>query len=121
MAKQKKLQLLQEKILPNLALRINIKGFYLYIVVPLLHIKPGLMKQFVKACPKGGAYFNYLCQSFPSLSELKQLVFKGFDIRKLTSESEFDSAMNYLKLQTRVSLKEVISKFLDNNKDSNYT
>jgi len=52
------------------------------IIFPPLHIKLGLMKQFVKALDKDGRCFNYICKMFPGLSseKLKQGVFDGPDI-----------------------------------------
>ena len=38
------------------------------IMLPPLHIKLGLMKQFVKALNKNGGCFKYLCRFFPRLS-----------------------------------------------------
>lgn len=39
------------------------------ILMSLLHIKLGLMKQFVIALNKNGNYFQHLCKKFPQLSE----------------------------------------------------
>jgi hypothetical protein len=54
------------------------------ILLPTLHIKLGIMKQFVKALPKTGNYFKYLCKKLPQLLEakLKEGVFVGPDITK---------------------------------------
>jgi hypothetical protein len=41
------------------------------VLIPPLHIKLGLMKQFVKALPKERECFKYLCKKFPSLSDAK--------------------------------------------------
>lgn len=41
------------------------------IILPPLHIKLGLMKQFVKALDKTGSTFLYLKEQFPKLSEAK--------------------------------------------------
>ncbi|GBO02325.1 hypothetical protein AVEN_212991-1 [Araneus ventricosus] len=41
------------------------------VLLPPLHIKLGLMKQFVKALPKQGEGFKCLCDQFPGLSEAK--------------------------------------------------
>ena len=41
------------------------------IVFPPLHLKLGLMKQLVKALDKDGDCFQYICKSFPSLSNEK--------------------------------------------------
>ena len=49
--------------------------------VPPLHIKLGLIKQFVKALDKDGDCFQYICKSFTSLSnkKLKAGIFDGPD------------------------------------------
>ena len=45
------------------------------VILPPLHIKLGLMKQYVKSLYKGGKYFKYICQKFLFLSyEKKKLV-----------------------------------------------
>jgi hypothetical protein len=41
------------------------------VLLPPLHIKLGLMKQFVKALPKERECFKYLCKKFPGLSDAK--------------------------------------------------
>ena len=41
------------------------------LTLPPLHIKLGLMKQFVKALPKEGPCFKYLTAKFPGLSDAK--------------------------------------------------
>ncbi len=55
------------------------------VLLPALHIKLGLMKQFVKALSKEGECFKYLVNMFPGLLEakIKEGVFVGRDIRKL--------------------------------------
>ncbi|GBM72187.1 hypothetical protein AVEN_308-1 [Araneus ventricosus] len=52
------------------------------VLSPPLHIKLGLMKQFIKSLPKDGEYFRHMCSKFPKLSEakLKEGVFIGPDI-----------------------------------------
>ena len=58
------------------------------IIFPPLHIKLGLMKQYVKALSKEGDCFRYLCAAFPELSEekLKAGVFDGPQIRKMIKD-----------------------------------
>ncbi|GBN17623.1 hypothetical protein AVEN_171133-1 [Araneus ventricosus] len=65
------------------------------VLLPPLHIKLGLMKQFIKSLPKYGECFRYLCYEFPKLSEakLKEGVFTGPDIRKLLSDSLLSETM----------------------------
>jgi hypothetical protein len=41
------------------------------ILLPLLHIKLGLMKNFVKAMDRTGPAFKYPAEKFPRLSEAK--------------------------------------------------
>jgi hypothetical protein len=64
------------------------------VPLPPLHIKLGLMKQFVKALPKEGECFKYVCK-FPGLSDakLKEGIFAGQDIRKLLSDDLFETTM----------------------------
>ncbi|GBN75385.1 hypothetical protein AVEN_74442-1 [Araneus ventricosus] len=52
------------------------------VLLQPLHIKLGLMKQFIKSLPKDGECFRYLCSKFSKLSEakLKEGVFTGPDI-----------------------------------------
>jgi len=52
------------------------------VLLPPLHIKLGLMKQFVKALKKEGECYQYLQQQFPKLSEakIKEGVFDGSQI-----------------------------------------
>ncbi|GBN74208.1 hypothetical protein AVEN_51914-1 [Araneus ventricosus] len=65
------------------------------VLLPPLHIKLGPMKQFVKALPKEGECFKYLCDQFPGLSEakLKEGVFVGPDIRKMMKDEDFETKM----------------------------
>jgi len=53
------------------------------IFLPPLHIKLGLMKNFVKAMNKEGAGFRYLRQMFPRISDanIKEGIFVGPQIR----------------------------------------
>jgi hypothetical protein len=38
------------------------------ILIPPLHMKLGIMKQFTRALDKDGRRFNYMCQAFPRLT-----------------------------------------------------
>lgn len=92
------------------------------VLLPPLHIKLGLMKQFVKSLQKDGDCFKYLCTKFPKLSEakLKEGVFTGPDIRKLLTDPSFVETMNEKEKEAWVSFKDVVRKFLGNTKDPNY-
>ena len=79
------------------------------------------MKQFVKALPKDGQCFQYLCDKFPHLSDAKKKgVFVGPDIRTLMLDSKFELKMTLAEKEAWVSFKVVITKFLGNTRDSDY-
>ena len=63
------------------------------IVLPSLHIKRGLMKNFVKAMERDGPAFRYLSEKFHTLSEAKieESIFIGPQIRELLKDIQFDS------------------------------
>lgn len=92
------------------------------IILPPLHIKLGIMKQFVKALPPAGNTFLYLRGVFPGLSEakVKEGVFTGPDIRKLTKNREFELIMTEDERNAWLSFKDVMENFLGNNKSPNY-
>lgn len=92
------------------------------ILIPPLHIKLGIMKQFVKALPHDGATFLYLRSRFPGLSEakIKEGVFVGPDIRKLMKNQDFISTMTKKQKASWLSFKSVVDNFLGNNKSPEY-
>lgn len=92
------------------------------VLLPPLHIKLGLMKQFVKALPKEGECFRYLCGQFPGLSEakLKEGIFVGPDIRKLMRDPNFEDTIETKEKAAWTSFKLVVTGFLGNKKDPNY-
>ena len=92
------------------------------IIFPPLHIKLGLMKQFVKALDKEGQCFKYLRESFPSLSDekVKQGVFDGPDVRKMVKDNQFVETMTYVERRAWNGFMNVIKNFLGNNKSANY-
>jgi len=92
------------------------------VILPPLHIKLGLMKQFVKALPKEGPCFKYLTVQFPGLSDakLKEGIFIGPDIRKLMKDENFDKTMNRNEKEAWTGFKLVVTGFLGNKKSSNY-
>jgi hypothetical protein len=72
------------------------------ILLPPFHINLGIMKQFVKALPKTGNCFKYLCKTFlhSSKAKLKEGVFVGSDIRNQCSMKT--SSLRRLKLKERL-------------------
>ena len=92
------------------------------VLLPPLHIKLGLMKQFVKALPKAGKCFKYICDKFPAIStaKLKKGIFTGPDIRKLLNDGNFEKQVEVAEKESWGAFKDVVTKFLGNNKDPNF-
>lgn len=92
------------------------------ILLPPLHIKLGLMKQFVKALDVEGQCFKYLYSKFPKLSDvkIKEGIFVGPDIRALMKDDNFIETMTTVEKKAWVSFKSVIENFLGNKRDHKY-
>lgn len=92
------------------------------VILPPLHIKLGLMKNFVKALNREGQAFSHLKEMFPKLSDgkLKEGIFVGPQIRKLLHDVIFDSKLTNLELAAWSSFKLIVHGFLGNRKDGNY-
>ena len=92
------------------------------IIFPPLHIKLGLMKQFVKALDKSGRCFDYICSAFPGLSieKKKAGVFDGPQIRQLLRDASFTSSMSPVEARAWKGFSNVVKDFLGNKKADNY-
>ena len=92
------------------------------IILPPLHIKLGLMKQFVKALDKSGECFRYICEVFPSLSQekLNAGIFDGPQIRQLMKDQGFEGSMRTVEAAAWTSFVAVANNFLGNHRDANY-
>ena len=92
------------------------------IVFPALHIKLGLMKQFVKALDTDNDCFKYTVSAFPGLSseKIKAGVFDGPQIRKLIGDREFRNTMTLVELEAWNSFVMVTKKFLGNERAANH-
>ncbi|PZC80047.1 hypothetical protein B5X24_HaOG215516 [Helicoverpa armigera] len=92
------------------------------ILLPPLHIKLGLMKQFIKALDKNGVCFKYVCQKFPALSmeKLKAGIFDGPQIRTLIKDTEFVAHMTQIESEAWLSFVLVVKNFLGNHKAPEY-
>lgn len=93
------------------------------IIFPPLHIKLGLMKQFVKALSTEGDCFKYLISAFPSLSfeKIKAGVFDGPQIRQLVKDEHFIGTMTELQKNAWLAFKNLVKDFLGNTRAQNYT
>ena len=66
------------------------------ILLPLLHIKLGLIKSFVKAMNQHGAAFKYICNKFRVLSQAKLIegIMVGPQINKHIKDEVFDHTLS---------------------------
>ena len=80
------------------------------------------MKQFVKSLNKVSACLKYIQEKFPYMSaeKVKEGVFVGPQIRKLTKDAQILSTITDVEKKAWLSFAEVVSKFLGNTKDSDY-
>jgi len=93
------------------------------VLLPPLHIKLGLIKQFVKAIKdKESEAFQYLYMKFPKVSEakIKEGVFDGPQVRSLLKDEQFEKKMTSVEKAAWRSFREVTQKFLGNRKDADY-
>jgi hypothetical protein len=93
------------------------------IYLPPLHIKLGLMKNFVKALSPEGEAFQYLKEKFGSVltdEKLKAGVFIGPQIRDLVHDSNFCKTLKALELQAWNAFVSVIENFLGNHRSDRY-
>lgn len=93
------------------------------ILLPPLHIKLGLMKNFVKALKKNESRaIDFLKAKFPRKSELKIIhgIFDGPQIRELMRDSQFDDILDDNELKAWTSLKSIITNFLGNHRSVEY-
>jgi len=65
------------------------------ILLPSMHLKLGLMKNFIKAMNQGEAVITNLWEKFPRLSEakLKESIFVGPQLRDLIKDKYFDKLL----------------------------
>lgn len=90
--------------------------------ITALHIKLGLIKNFVKAFDKEGQVFSYLKTLFPqlSLAKIKEGVFDGPHIKKLVKSTDFPKYLTPVENEAWNSFQRVVTNFLGNNKSPNY-
>ena len=92
------------------------------VILPRLHIKLGLMKQYVKSLDKGGECFKYICQKFSFLSyeKIKAVTFDGPKIQQLLKDKEFIETMSPKKKNGWIAFSQVVNNFLANTKSPKY-
>ncbi|UYV84737.1 hypothetical protein LAZ67_X003258 [Cordylochernes scorpioides] len=92
------------------------------IYLPPLHIKLGLMKNFVKAMDRNASGFAYLKQIFSSIGEakIKEGIFVGPQIRELQQDGNFQNSLNEVEAAAWNSFRNVCKNFLGSVKVENY-
>jgi hypothetical protein len=92
------------------------------VLLPPLHIKLGLFKQFVKALNTEGEPMKTLRRIFPRLStaKIKEGVFVGPQLRKIMESEVFRMTLNQIELRAWNALLEVVRNFLGKHRSSNY-
>jgi len=94
-------------IIPPLVLAEN-------IYLPPLHIKLGLMKNFVKGMDKAGHGLECVRIKFPNVSDAKtkEGMFVGPQIRELMQDKQFDEDLNETERKAWLSFKRICKDFL---------
>lgn len=94
------------------------------IILPPLHIKLGLFKQFAKAVISNGNEnaFKHLKTLFPRISEakIKEGIFNGPQIRKLMADSTFETSLSKKEKSAWSAFKDIVHNFLGNERAKNF-
>ena len=90
--------------------------------MPPLHIKLGLVKQFVKALNKDGDAFQHIDALFPYLSDAKKKagIFTGPQIRQMHRSEELTSKITVTEAAAWKTFRDVVENFLGNKHSSDY-
>jgi hypothetical protein len=92
------------------------------ILLPPLHIKLGLMKNFIKALDKKGRTFAFVKEKFPRISEakLEAGIFDGPQIRELLKDAKFDDCLENHEINAWRAFKSIVQNFLGNHRSPDY-
>ena len=106
--------------------KLGVKGDQLVkpesILFAPLHIKIGLVTQFVLSLDKDGDAIKFLKRKFPkySSSKIEHGIFDGSQIRKIFNDSDFEKMLSKAQLRGWNALVSVCTKFLGNFRAPNY-
>ena len=91
------------------------------IVFPLLYIKLGVMKQFVKALDHSGECFSHICSTLPCPSDEKKTagIFDGPQVRTLMRDHHFITTMTETEARIWTAFSNLVQNFLGNKKTNN--
>lgn len=92
------------------------------ILLPPLHIKLGLAKQFVKALNHNSDAFKYIQKMFPKTSDakIKAGIFIGPEIKKMLLSEQLEATMTVIEKNAWQAFRSIVNGFLGNNKSENY-
>jgi len=92
------------------------------ILLPPLHIKLGLMKNFIKAVNKHGKGFEYLRKKFLKVSDakLKEAIFIGLQIHDIINNNLTEHLLMEPLKSAWLTFKVVFLNFLGNVQAENY-
>ena len=92
------------------------------ILLPPLHIKLGLAKQFVKALKPTSRAFRHIRQMFPSISEakVKDGIFVGPQMRRMLASEELEKQMSDLERNAWQAFRMIVEGFLGNHRRDDY-
>ena len=96
---------------------------FAHVLLPLVHIKLDLMKNFVKAMDRDGDGFKFFKDFFGAEktdAKLEAGVFVGPEIKKLMQNEEFGARLNPLELAAWNAIKSVVVNFLGNHRHEKY-
>ena len=92
------------------------------ILLPSLHIKLGLVKQFIKAMNKDGDGFQHISALFLFLSEAKKKagIFTGLQVRLMLQCKELEDKMTTREAEAWKAFRAVVQNFLGNKRSDDY-
>jgi hypothetical protein len=92
------------------------------ILLPPLHIKLGLLKQFVKVLDPNSAALHHIRKMFPRLSDAKVKgdIFTGPQIRVMLASRDLEQIMTVVERNAWVAFRMVVTYLLGNRKCENY-
>ena len=92
------------------------------VILPPLHIKLGLIKQFVKKLNPESDAFKHIQELFPKLSEakVKAGIFVGPQVKRLMKSDSFSEKLSAVERRPWKSFASVVEGFLGNHKADNF-
>lgn len=92
------------------------------VLLPPLHIKLGLIKNFIKSMDKEGKGFKYIVQKFPRISDskIKEGIVAGPQIRDLMKDEKFAECLNRTELAAWSAFQDVVKNFLGSYRSPHY-